>query len=1347
MKNRIAKYLVAAILCASFISSAALCGSLTYNNQRKLIQAGVISFQPGELPGLPYMFYIMDQRLDIKPTGWEFVNPMAMSNNKAAASYWEVSINVPFEDIAKFDVLYLAAPVGKNLVFTREQKEKLRKFVDGGGVLWVENKGAGFNGTIDFGNFFITKIDFGNLGTRPSKPLTPAHPLLARPFTLTWQDVNNLGNSGISGSTITGGSANSLPDTNYFSTIVADKAGKALISGAQYGSGHIVISGEPVSQAISVPVGESSPGFCKTTNMIAAQPEDLKFAYNIVNWGSEYTTFHKDPRHTGSSFAEVGAPLAKLWEYNSVKTGPVYSSPVILDDMVFFIDGGGILHAFDLSPGRDRNMDGNPDDGIADPPGSPYDELWNYDVGIGSSLTCAYVPLGGNALPGLAVVRMDGRVMGFDAGASNPSPLNLFQAHTLSTFNGLTTSAPSLTYSDGGIYIGDGAGSLHGINFFGSFPPVDWVAPKVAISSMGPAVGSPTVGYVYDRISGAMDQLVYLPRQGLGGGAPAPGGIQVYPVRVFNEVITGDAEGTGWVPLISRRSIGSSIKAGWKLYIPNESTGGQYDITANSRLSAQPGTFEVDMDALATLGFLGKPIMADYEVDPNGSSYNPRSTIMIKTNPNVSAEKNGVSCTPALSSDDVLYFGTDNGSLYAVQESTDPDPRRGLMVRAEVRWRSALTDPAFWGLMGSSTGTPPIATGSPCVGDDMAYFAVNNTATGAGYLMAYKSSPLMEINVEAPIQPGSTIEFIQNDSMNPGVEPTRIVYNPGDNTTRDWVDVNYLAGKITIRNVRNSGAPQRDLSTTQDIAVTFIRARMAGGDGTTRESQVHFAFPQLNPTSGKYFRTNTDDKWNNLVWCLKLPSPVTSSPMLYGSKLFVGMQNGSLASVDVTKLKNAAAKLDINSADTADTFAGNLGVMLRWNPLSGSMWETPINPTALAPISATPAGSNGVLAVATESGLSVLYNSVTLVADGNRIAEIDAGGDILWSCDATTTITETSTNNANVTASSASSVPFNRPAVARRSDIGGIIVADTGNNRVVLIDTGGRVQWEIKSFQDTYNVMATGLPLTLNKPQDVTAWMEWNQTTGIPEYHFLIADTGNFRVIDVIAQWDDTLNAYKNVLGWVSRSALEGKQYLYTSARAMPDPTTNMNNWVIMGIVGSQQVALSGAESPGGALVKLRYDPATSRVGEILGNPYTQLPIDITSPVTFEQLLNPRFFNRVYESGTNYTDVALDANGIHVVIYTQTGQEIRDFNAADYQTAVGKPLSPSYAQILPNGNILVTNKAVGNANAGEVFELKWEWDAVKNANVYHIVWPAASVLFGSNSFGLRQPSSAERQVY
>lgn len=1337
MKNRIAKYLVAAVLCVCVISSAAFCGSLTYNNQRKVVRAGVLSFAPGVLPGLPYMFYIMDQRLDIKPAGWEFMNPMALTNNKETAKYWEVSIDVPFEDIAKFDVLYLASPAGANLSFSREQKEKLRKFVDGGGVLWIENKGAAFNGTIDFNTFFITSIDFGAIGARPSKPRTPAHPLLARPFSLTWQDVNNLGFSGAFGTTITGAGGNGLPDTHYFSTIVSDNTGKSLISGAQYGSGHIVIAGEPVAQAISAPVGESAPGICNTGNMIAAQPEDLKFAYNIVNWGTEYTTFHKNSRHTGYSFAEVGAPLAKLWEYKSASNGPVFSSPVILDDMVFFIDGGGILHAFDLSPNRDRDMNGNPDDGIVDPPGSPYDELWNYNVGVGSSLTCAYVPLGGGAIPGLAVVHMDGSVQGFDASASNPNPISLFQAHALSAFNGFSSSAPTLTYNDGGIYVGDGAGSLHGINFFNSF--LDWVAPKVAIASMGPAVGSPTVGFIYDRISGAMDQVVYLPRQGLGGAAPAPGGIQVYPIKIYNEVLTGDAEGSGWVPLISRRSLGCSILPGkWKLYIPNDATGIPIDITANSRLSGQPGTFEIDMDALSALGLLGKPILADYQTDPNGASFNPRSTILIKTNPNVlDQSKNGVSCTPALSPDDILYFGTDNGSLYAVQESSDPDPRRGFMVRAEVRWRSALTDSAILGLLGGTTAAPPVATGSPCVGDDMSYFAVNSN--NSGYLMAYRSAPLMEINVGVPIQPGSTIEFLQNDSMNPGVEPTRIVYNPNDRTTRDWIDVNYIAGKITIRNVRSSGSPQRDLSTTQDIAVTFVRARMAGGDGTSRESQVHYAFPQYDATSNSYHRTNTDDKWNNLVWCIRLPDQVTSSPMLYGSKLYAGMANGSLASLDVNKMKNAAAKLDIN-ATGAD--ANNLGVMLRWNPPSGNMWETPINPNVTNPIYATPAGSNGVLAVATSTGLTVLYNSITLVADGNRVAEIDAGGDVIWSCDATTAITETTTTNPDITASNAASVPFNRPAVARRTDIGGIVVADTGNNRVVLIDQGGRSVWEITSFADINNVMATGMPLTLSKPQDVTAWMQWDQATGIPEYHFLIADTGNFRVVDIVAQWDNVTQKYRNVLGWVSRSALEGKQYLYTSARLMPD-ATNMNRWVIMGIVGSQQVALSGSESPGGALVKMLYDPATSRVGTIIGNPYTQLPIDIAAPAATWQLQNPRFFTRVYDSAQEYTDLVLDATGIHVVLYNASGQTIRNYTAQDYQTAVNKPLSPSYAQILPNGNILVTNKAVGTTNAGEVFELGWN----AQTNKYDIVWPAASVVFGSNSFGLRQPSSAERQVY
>ena len=67
-------------------------------------------------------------------------------------------------------------------------------------------------------------------------------------------------------------------------------------------------------------------------------------------------------------------------------------------------------------------------------------------------------------------------------------------------------------------------------------------------------------------------------------------------------------------------------------------------------------------------------------------------------------------------------------------------------------------------------------------------------------------------------------------------------------------------------------------------------------------------------------------------------------------------------------------------------------------------------------------------------------------------------------------------------------------------------------------------------------------------------------------------------------------------------------------------------------------------------------------------------------------------------------------------------------------------MSVSYAQLLPNGNILVANKATGTVGTaaffGEVFELMW------NGTGYDYIPPKS----GGN-YEARQPLSAERLPY
>ncbi len=301
------------------------------------------------------------------------------------------------------------------------------------------------------------------------------------------------------------------------------------------------------------------------------------------------------------------------------------------------------------------------------------------------------------------------------------------------------------------------------------------------------------------------------------------------------------------------------------------------------------------------------------------------------------------------------------------------------------------------------------------------------------------------------------------------------------------------------------------------------------------------------------------------------------------------------------------------------------------------------------------------------------------------------------------------------------------------------------------IDKSGTVLWQITDFVDPDDpanpndpLLPPGSPLTLNRPTDVSMWAmkeDPADPNSRPVYHYLIADSGNYRVLEIVAKFDPTANAYRNVLRWASRTLAQGKQYRYVTARPVYTPVP-----AVICAVSNYDSSQGGLEGSGGALVKLNWssDPATSGlVDEVI----TELVA--TTPAAQVTLVNPSFFNRQYISNTEYSDVVIDAVGIYVlnsVTDPDTGQvrsSIRSYSISDHRSgATLIPLSPCYAQILPNGHVIVTNKATGTVGGmsffGEVFELQ---PSLKAGNEGKFETVGMSIL------GLRQPSSAERQIY
>lgn len=1330
--------------------------SFTYSGQRKEIKAGVLIFRRNDgsfvRPSDALVFYVMDQRSDLKPAGWEFVNPLAPSRvtaeiasrwggaykegdpvTKDMACYWEVRSDASYVDIAQFDVLFVKCPSLSDLWVEPHDREKLRKMVDLGGTLWLE----GGDPTADWSKIFFIQ-NFRFVPGRPSRPEVPSytHPLLARPHELRWEDIANLGvaqDMFLSGDEVSGTTTN-LPDDRYFMTVVRSQSGRPVVSAAQYGSGHIVAVGESVAPAISLaawsldpatkPLGGAYAG--RSEYLMLADTEDLKFAYNIVSWGSEHTTFHKNARHSGFSYEDVGENLAIRWkcEYTPNAGNPAGSSPAFLDDMVFVVDGAGVLHAFDLEPSRDRDGDGNPDEGIPDlSQGAKYDEIWRDNIGPASSPTAAYVPIGGGAcVPAVFVTTLDGKVIAYDArtGERKGTPITCgpFQPDDPSTGK---INIPPPVYMDGVLYLGGPSEIATSCRLYAYdyLRNTAWQFPRQGVTSniFGAALSSPTVGYFRNSTTGSVEQVLYLPTRGLPN--QADGGINCIPLKVFKEPLRRTA--------LNRYQISFTTAAirddpaTYELYYMDQN--GVLTRIDDSAVTVDPMTPSIFVVDESRAGIPpGADLIADYEIDLTnlrvGGYSRQRIPVHTPRPTGGTPQGVGVLSSPAAGPNDVLYYAAENGSLYATQESG-----RGAAI---TKWRWYLGDPGAVALLGGQA--EPV--GAPAVTNDMVYFVAN--VGGQGVLLAFEADPVFMIQTvgNKPIDRRRPVQIVQVDTMNPGVEPIPVSGAPSDDErmTTAAYRIDYERGRITFTNFKDPRNTQTELTASQDIILRYYVAEEAGGSGMQQE-EVHAAFP----SSPNY---RADDNWNNLRWFVRLrdekgqPVTVTSSPTLLGETLFIGGAVGAVGKLVIVNVGRVNEQFR-GLCEDASVVAAGTGMMRAVDAMPG---------TQCGPVLATVAGQNGMVAVATDKGLTVFYSGLTLITENNRVLEVDAGGSVVWACD--TTVSQVWTTSPAGPTVGMRRTSLNRPTVARRIGGGGILIADTGNNRVVLIDRSGKELITISEFTDPQKLLPAGSPLRLNEPTDVSMWYQFDPS-GFPEYHFLIADSGNFRVIELATRYRS--GGLRTELVWTTRTLEQGKQYRYTIARR--------DGPAVMCIISNYEPQLTnpapspeaqGREAGSGALVRVNCDPNSPNSGFI---DFVCSTLQING--VDHKLVNPTFFSREYTAADRFTDIITDARGVYVANYRMSNSgPVLDSPIKYYPaSAHPRPLLATYAQLLPSGNILVTNRATEHrAGArpigGEVFELSWDDRANK--------WKVLTVLdrltgrgMGTESW-LQQPSSAER---
>ena len=507
--------------------------------------------------------------------------------------------------------------------------------------------------------------------------------------------------------------------------------------------------------------------------------------------------------------------------------------------------------------------------------------------------------------------------------------------------------------------------------------------------------------------------------------------------------------------------------------------------------------------------------------------------------------------------------------------------------------------------------------------DGVSYVVARGTSVSNGVvtiLMALKTAPQIVLNVGQPILEGSSVAVSQWDPLTQAVITTN-----GDVNDRTRIDVDYQNGRITVQDFGALNNGENLFSTSSSFVVRYqpVTSSTTANQGSDNFNRVIVspfgtvpaasdANTALNPVS------TVSGGFSPLLWYYVLPGAPTSAPTRIGDNIYFTIGNRVLA------VDSDPASIDpgvrVGSGEQAYSVVDRLdGKAVVRNHVR---WAGTRIPTAGA---GAPVGGDGILAVNSANGGTTAFSeAVTLIADNTRIMEVDADGAAIWATDTTTdqktaggaapiydpaapggiaTVNSQGRETLEVRA-------FRSPQTVRRLSASDYLVADTGNNRVVRFDRGGILRWSVERLKDPYGVLSPGDPLTLNSPTDVlvrtlTTFDGSGVAAGF-EVHYLIADSGNNRVIDVVDYYDRngqpaapaTANGEsKGIVVWTTRTtSSQGRRLAYHNIQLIAGQEgTLYGKPLLVASVSNTAVAAANnvelSDASGGSLVQLNYNP------------------------------------------------------------------------------------------------------------------------------------------------------------
>lgn len=598
LRNRITT-LTASCLFA-FTCSGAAHAQQSFSTRAQVIRAGVVILENSRPSALgepqsaaPHAWYNLDANRSVKPAGWNFVNPHAPSLvsaatysrwtniestmgsliaapyrvpavgtrvNKRSSAYWEVRLDDLTEtQLSHYDVL-LVNPL-YNVQLTPSEREKLRRFVDRGGVLWIDPSALPIGTSIDLGNSFPIPFNTTAASTLAeysdtSQPLlTTPQPLGPRDFNLlaTTPDTVSLDRDIVPPSTALFSDVNaifgeSFSDFARLKPVIGVSASQFSVGLARIGDGFVVVTGRAVSLKLNRSVVEEDPqDFTHQKNLgyegrePTLQSDGIaaaRFAVNLVSLSREFSQPQGGSQKSNSSAVDVGAPLLRRATDTSVagnQTAPVLYKGYLI------ATAGDVISVYDADPGRDIDGDGDPDDGAKDTGIEGRDLIWR-STSLGGTLSspvCTEVPTstltradGSIITDEILVTDNTGKIHALDLARYNTN--GSLDGNDRGDITGYPLDGPASTGSyqapDNGIpnpptvheglaYVTDlvssgTQGRIWMVDLASGTRPNagarDWSAGGVGIA-LPPFSAAPTIGYipVYDN-SGGSDKVMYV---------------------------------------------------------------------------------------------------------------------------------------------------------------------------------------------------------------------------------------------------------------------------------------------------------------------------------------------------------------------------------------------------------------------------------------------------------------------------------------------------------------------------------------------------------------------------------------------------------------------------------------------------------------------------------------------------------------------------------------------------------------------------------------------------------------------------------------------------------------------